>query len=237
MSERYFDHTTLFKKLATLKPGLSKASYYRLVKNMVADGELIKIGRDTYCVPESGISIYRHGYSDLAQGLAKDVNEQHPLVDFRIFETVQLNVFLNHLIGKNVIFLFVEEPYGEFLFSEIRDRYNNNVLINPTIDVFNQYWNENMIVIGKLPTESPKGREAFWHTEIEKLLVDIISENLIAESFSESEYRGMYEMALSQYVVDERQMFRYARRRGVEKKVRAFWEKETSVKGERSDGL
>lgn len=39
------------------------------------------------------------------------------------------------------------------------------------------------------------------------------SEKLIKAMFSESEYPAIYETAFNSYVVDESQMFRYAKRR------------------------
>ena len=87
-----------------------------------------------------------------------------------------------------------------------------------------------MIVVRNLLTESPKGKKDVWHTCLEKLLVDIFSENLIKAMFSESEYPAIYETAFNSYVVDESQMFRYAKRRKSADKIKNFIQEETDAK-------
>ena len=56
-------------------------------------------------------------------------------LEYRIFELVQMNEFLNHQIAHNAVFVFVEDD---------------------------------LIIVGKLLTEAPKGKKAVWHTCLEK---------------------------------------------------------------------
>ena len=87
-----------------------------------------------------------------------------------------------------------------------------------------------MIVVRNLLTESQKGKKEVWHTGLEKLLVDIFSEKLIKAMFSESEYPAIYETAFNSYVVDESQIFRYAKRRKSADKIKKFIQEETDAK-------
>lgn len=48
--------------------------------------------------------------------------------------------------------------------------------------------------------------------------------------FSESEYPAIYETAFNSYVVDESQMFRYAKRRKSAAKIKNFIQEETDAK-------
>ena len=48
--------------------------------------------------------------------------------------------------------------------------------------------------------------------------------------FSESEYPTIYETAFKNFLVDESQMFRYAKRRKVDEKIKKFIQEETNVK-------
>lgn len=228
--ESFFHQSDLLEVIRRERPSISASSVYRMIRRMLAEGEIIRVGRDAYCVPERSLLPYRHRYSEQACDLAEYIRKKHPKISFRIFETVQLNEFLNHQIGRNVIFLSVEEDLGSFLFDELRDRYNNNVLLYPGIDIYHQYWKEDMIVIEKLLTEAPKGEEEFWHTSLEKILVDILADRLQKDLFSESEYPTIYETAFEQFVVDESRMFRYARRRNVKEKMINYLRENTSVR-------
>ena len=160
-----------------------------------------------------------------------------------------MNDFVNHLVAHNVIFLSVESDIMEFVFDTLKEKYPGKVLINPTADIYHQYWSDNMIVIVKLITEAPKGqekswhtmekselnvpissgREKSWHTRLEKLLVDIMSEPLLLASISESEYPGVYMDAFARYYIDENCLFRYANRRKSAKKIKKLLHDKTDI--------
>ena len=208
---------------------LSEASFYKKVEELVKNGQIIRVGRNVYSLPDDKRLTYEYKYSELAEAVAQEIAQQYPYVNFSIFEFVQLNDFVNHLIAHNVIFLSVEAEIMDFVFETLRDKYPGKVLINPTVEIYHQYWSDNMIVLGKLTTEAPKGQKATWHTRLEKMLVDIMAEPLLLASISRAEYPHIYEEAFDRYVVDENGLFRYASRRKVTKKIKELIRKETDI--------
>ena len=208
---------------------LSEASFYKKVEELVKNGQIIRVGRNVYSLPDNKRLAYEYKYSELAEEVAQEIAQQYPYVNFSIFEFVQLNDFVNHLIAHNVIFLSVEAEIMDFVFETLRDKYPGKVLINPTVEIYHQYWSDNMIVLGKLTTEAPKGQKASWHTRLEKMLVDIMAEPLLLASISRAEYPHIYEEAFDRYVVDENGLFRYASRRKVTKKIKELIRKETDI--------
>ena len=208
---------------------LSEASFYKKVEELVKNGQIIRVGRNVYSLPDDNRLTYEYKYSELAEAVAQEIAQQYPYVNFSIFEFVQLNDFVNHLIAHNVIFLSVEAEIMDFVFETLRDKYPGKVLINPTVEIYHQYWSDNMIVLGKLTTEAPKGQKASWHTRLEKMLVDIMAEPLLLASISRAEYPHIYEEAFDRYVVDENGLFRYASRRKVTKKIKELIRKETDI--------
>lgn len=208
---------------------LSEASFYKKVEELVKNGQIIRIGRNVYSLPDDKRLAYEYKYSELAEEVAQEIAQQYPYVNFTIFEFVQLNDFVNHLIAHNVIFLSVEAEIMDFVFETLRDKYPGKVLINPTVEIYHQYWSDNMIVLGKLTTEAPKGQKASWHTRLEKMLVDIMAEPLLLASISRAEYPHIYEDAFDRYIVDENGLFRYASRRKVTKKIKELIRKETDI--------
>lgn len=208
---------------------LSEASFYKKVEELVKNGQIIRVGRNVYSLPDDKRLTYEYKYSELAEEVAQEIAQQYPYVNFSIFEFVQLNDFVNHLIAHNVIFLSVEAEIMDFVFETLRDKYPGKVLINPTIEIYHQYWSDNMIVLGKLTTEAPKGQKASWHTRLEKMLVDIMAEPLLLASISRAEYPHIYEDAFDRYIVDENGLFRYASRRKVTKKIKELIRKETDI--------
>ena len=208
---------------------LSEASFYKKVEELVKNGQIIRVGRNVYSLPDDKRLTYEYKYSELAEEVAQEIAQQYPYVNFSIFEFVQLNDFVNHLIAHNVIFLSVEAEIMDFVFETLRDKYLGKVLINPTVEIYHQYWSDNMIVLGKLTTEAPKGQKASWHTRLEKMLVDIMAEPLLLASISRAEYPHIYEDAFDRYIVDENGLFRYASRRKVTKKIKELIRKETDI--------
>ena len=72
-----------------------------------AKGTIIHIGRNQYTIAKSN-RIYNNSYSDEAKLAVQEIKQEYPMVDFQVFELVQLNEFVNHLIAHNTIFISVE---------------------------------------------------------------------------------------------------------------------------------
>ena len=161
--------------------------------------------------------------------LSHVISSNFPYVDYSIFELRQLNEFLNHQVAHNTVFLSVESDVMSFVFETLKESFSGKVLISPTKELFNQYWCDNMIVLNKRVTETPKGLGESWHSRIEKVLVDLITEPLIQDSINKSEYDNIFEDVFSRYIVDESCLFRYARRRGADKELKDFIINNTTV--------
>ena len=229
LDETRFTRKELLESFRKAGYMLSEASFYKKVEELVKNGQIIRVGRNVYSLPDGKRLIYEYKYSELAEEVAQEITQQYPYVNFSIFEFVQLNDFVNHLIAHNVIFLSVEAEIMDFVFETLRDKYPGKVLINPTVEIYHQYWSDNMIVLGKLTTEAPKGQKVSWHTRLEKMLVDIMAEPLLLASISRAEYPHIYEDAFDRYIVDENGLFRYASRRKVTKKIKELIRKETDI--------
>lgn len=209
---------------------LSDAAFYKKIEELVRQGDLIRAGRNVYRIPAGNVLAYEHTYSDLAEEIANKVSEQYPYLEYAIFELVQLNDFVNHQIAHNVIYLSVEAEVVDFVFDTLKEEYPGKVLVNPSVELYHQYWSDNMIVLGKLTTEAPKGQKVVWHTRIEKMLVDLLSDPLIMASVGESELPTIYQDAFARYIIDEKALFRYASRRKVDKKILKFIRENTDIK-------
>lgn len=204
-------------------------TFKKEMQRMLLNGNIARVGRNKYCVPPKDVNYYNYSYSELSHSAARLIGEKHPYLDFTLFELIQLNEFVNHQIAHNIVFVSVENDIVDFVFDTLKEAYPGKVLINPTEEIFHQYWSDDMIVIVKLVTESPFGRKEKWHTRLEKLLVDLFAEPLLLASVSEGEYTRIYEEAFASYIIDESCLFRYARRRSVESRIKKFIDENTTV--------
>ena len=207
----------------------SKNTAYALLQQCLKAGLVSRVGRNKYTVSSEKAVPYEHQYSELAEGVASAVIRNYPYLDFTVFELVQLNRFVNHQIAHNVIFLSVESDLGDYIFDSLKTEYPGHVLNHPSVDVYDQYWTDDLIIINKLLTEAPKGVSQPWHTCLEKLLVDLMAEPLYREIIHRGEYPSIYEDAFQNYAIDESRMFRYARRRNAADRLRTFIIEETNI--------
>lgn len=192
---------------------LGEAVMRKRLQRLLKAGEIIRIGRNAYSVPQNGVGYYWHTYSDEATRVAQIMSDQFPMAEFAIFELVQLNEFTKHLLAHNVMFLSVESDIAEFVFETLKSYFPGKVLLNPTAEIYFRYWYDGMIVINRLITEAPKGRQERWHTSLEKMLVDLVADPLLLGSIGDSEYPRIFEAAISKYVINKNRLQRYARRR------------------------
>jgi hypothetical protein len=198
---------------------MSEASFKSKLQWLINSGKIVRVGRNAYCIPSGGLKKYSYEHTKLSEDVAERLQENHPYLDFTIFELVQLNEFINHQVANNALFLSVEGDLGGFVFDTLKAAYPGKVLLNPDTDAYHQYWSSDMIVIKKLITESPKDREIPWAARLEKILVDIVADPLISVSVSRSEYPGIYRNAFHKYAVEESGLFRYAKRRGADGEI------------------
>ncbi|MCI9589818.1 MAG: hypothetical protein HFG42_04600, partial [Lachnospiraceae bacterium] len=84
MTKEPFDRQELFRVLEEQYKGLSLASYKLKMQRLLESGENARVGRNY---------------------------ERHPFLEYRIFELVQMNEFLNHQIAHNADFVFIEAEY------------------------------------------------------------------------------------------------------------------------------
>lgn len=208
---------------------VGEAAFKANLQKLLKYGEILRVGRNAYCVANNGLRSYTYEHSERAENTAECINERFPFLDFRIMEYVQLNEFVNHQFAHNVVFVSVEGDLASFVFDVLKERNPGKVLINPTPEIYHQYWCDDMFVVDKLVSEAPVGQGERWDTRIEKLLVDVFANPILQSTVSKAELPNIYEGAFEKYAIDESCMFRYAKRRGADIKIREFIKEKTKI--------
>ena len=152
-------------------------------------------------------------YSDTAAGLIRLVSEKYPYVQFTVFETVLMNEFLNHLIAQNTVFIQVEKESSIYVFRFLQEQGLLNIMFKPGNKEFNLYWSKDCVIVTDMISEAPTRADRPHTIMLEKMLVDMSADKLIAATFSKAELPDVYEQAQSRYLLDKVRMLRYARRR------------------------
>lgn len=201
------------------KASLAGLSY--ALSKQVVDNNIIHIGRDQYSFSK-GRHAYRHTYSETSERIASEMTEEYPSGNFQIFELVQLNAFVNHQIAHNTIFVFVENELVDYVFDMLKMKHPGKVLLKPSVEDYYKYYVDDLIVVLRLPSESPKEAGCNWHSRLEKILVDISVDKLVSKLVSRGEYPLIFNDAFSRYAIDTKAMLRYANRRGAAARFKAM---------------
>ena len=200
-------------------PGISRSTIFNILKNKCDSGEICRTGRGNF--KRSSGKKYSCELSETAKNIAALIQEHFPLVDFQVWELYQMNEFVNHLLAKNTIFIEVENMLDETIFNLLFERYPH-VLFNPDIEEYYRYAGNETVIVHRLITEAPSSYGQYRQASLEKILVDLFARGITGSILPRSEYRAVYDDSFSKYNINQAKMFRYARRRGVEKNIRDF---------------
>lgn len=207
----------------SINPDAGESQLKYCLATMLENGLIERNGRNEYVRTDtSKKKEYKNQYSKEALKVIECMEKKYPLLEYRVWELNWLNEFINHMIGTNRIMVEVEKNACEFVYDDIAEATNQRVLVRPTDKEMMLYSDANTIVIDRLVSESPKGKERF-NVPLEKILVDLISNKNI--SLSKKDLNHAVEIMQRKYKIDKSKTMRYARRRGKEEEVKCLLEK------------
>lgn len=207
-------------------PGIGRSTIYHMLKGLCDSGEIIRISKG--CFNTAVKKNYSYDLSDAAKDLSDMIRKQYPLIDFQVWELYQMNEFVNHQLAKNTIFIEVENPLDESVFNLLFGEYPH-VLFNPDMDEYYKYSGDETIIVRKLISEAPPFYGEYRQASLEKLLVDLFARGISGSIISRSEYKAIYEDSFKKYNINQAKLFRYARRRGLERTIRDFIRENTNI--------
>ena len=229
-----FDRMKMLEEFMKEFPELSDSAFRYRLQRLLEEGKIERVGRNLYCVSGGQKMSYSHRYSKEAGALAIKVVENFTYVEFRIFEPSQVEELISEGYDSRVLFLSIDPQFFSYASEILRKIYPDQLLEKPGEEEFNGkilYEKEDgWIVLNPLVSEAPRGRERLWHTDMEKMLTDLITDKVLRSLWSDSQLSETFEKAFEKYHIDESKMFRYARRRKGEEKLRNFIKENTTLK-------
>ena len=224
--KKIYSHKELMDELRMLKTDLSDSTYHWAISGLVRDGALTRRGYDSYSLSsDHPKDEYVPIYSDIVEEMIRIISEKYPYVQFTVFETVLMNEFLNHLIAQNTVFIQVEKESSIYVFRFLQEQGLQNVMYKPGKKDFNLYWSKDCVIVTDMISEAPIRTDKPHSIMLEKMLVDMLADKLIASTFSKAEFSDVCEQAQSRYIIDKVRMLRYARRRNRQKAIIEYLER------------
>jgi len=168
--------------------------------------------------------------SEKLYDLYKIINKEFRYLEICIWNTKWLNEFMRHQIGNFIIIIEVDKEAIESVFYFLRES-QNNVLLNPTIEIMEKYvvHGKETIFVKPLISEAPiLKKDNIKTAPIEKIMVDILSEDLFG-SYQGQELKNIYQSIFEKYSINKPKMLRYAKRRNKRKEVIELLELENEL--------
>jgi len=230
MRQQVFTRQDILEWLQKESPGFRDTQLRYTLGKMIDSGSIIREGRNRYIfADQDGRSNYRGPYSALAQEIAEEVSLAFPLLEIRVWELSWLNEFMNHQIAHNKIFIETERDACGHVYDNLAEKYKGRLMLMPATEDVYRYGVDDGLIISHLISEAPKSSGAPYETPIEKLLVDMFSNKYILSSVSRGDYPDAVEEMFSKYIINQKALLRYAKRRNRREEIIKFIKKETSV--------
>ncbi len=176
-------------------------------------GILHRIDRGTYSLSET--HYFKPEVSRSLKLLFGIVKNQFPYLNICVWNTKLINEFMLHQPGRFYTILDVDKDAMESVFYELKDQ-GRDVFLNPSEEVLSKYVisKKEPIIITSLITEAPLEEiDGVKTASLEKVLVDICSNETLFSSQQGAELIRIYESAFEKYTISETKLLRYARRR------------------------
>lgn len=161
--------------------------------------------------------------------IVKVISERFEDVKYCVWDTDWINEFTQHQSGKKIVIIEIEKDFIESLYYELKDSFRFDFYLNPDEKAIDFYISESQrpVIIKKLITRSPiskrtEKRIKFYTPLLEKILVDIYSENKLFYFYQGGELMHIYKNILKSYTINYTKLFSYAKRRDKEQEIKLF---------------
>lgn len=185
------------------------------------DNGLQGIGAQQYAKANS---VYDYELGTVAEEISNKLRIQYPEIKLVVWESRILNEWLNLLIAKNTIIIETTKDFLDTIYDALTEFDENiMILVNPKPEEYFRYQRNDLIVIKTMVDRAPISKNN--HLTIEKLFVDLLCDKLLIELFDTYTVQELIKDASTSYVVNEKKMLAYARRRGKYNEILTYWRK------------
>jgi hypothetical protein len=226
-NREYFTRKDLFEFYRYYEPDLEEGTFGWRIYDLKEKNIIRALKRGIYVI--SSKPGYKPEISPELLKLAKRITDTFDDVKHCIWETEWLNEFTQHQAGRHIILIEIEKDFMESLYYKLKDSLREEIYLNPDDKAINFYIAEsnNPVVIKKLITRSPVSGKTekgvkFYTPLLEKILVDLFSEEKLFNYLQGSELIHIYENAISHYAINFTKLLSYAKRREKEQDIRQF---------------
>ena len=219
-----FTRDQLFKFYLLNEPQLNKNTFAWRIYNLRKKGIIREVGRGQYSLIEK--SVYSLQLSNYCKRIALKISKSFPEIVFCVSESNWINEFTSHQYSNNFTIIEVEKDLMESMFFNLKKSFQN-VFLKPNETELNRYISDlgSAIILIPFITRSPIQKlenQRYNIPTIEKLLVDIFTQNSPYFFLTNSEVKNIIGNVFRKYSVNQTTLLAYAERRGKKKQIKSF---------------
>ena len=218
-------------------PDLTEQAFRRILYSLENERCITPIGAGIYALINPFLASNKKKFvpslSPTAQELSLEVRENFPYTQYLIWETGTLHEFMTHQPGQNQIILEIDKEATESVFNKLKEQPSRNIFLEPDRVIYERYIIDSpvSILLLQLVTQSPKMKtKGIISARLEKILVDIFSDEDRFFTFHGQEMINIFENTFSTYWINTKTLFRYAGRRKVVERLKKFINTRTQIK-------
>jgi hypothetical protein len=197
------------------EPSIPKTTVSWRIHSLLQQGILQRVGHGKYRFGRTQYFIPK--VSSKMKQIEQTIRKKFPFIKYCQWELSPVNMFSQHLINFNVLFVDVERDAVASVYYELKENHSKVMLIQNLYDNLSEF--DNTIVVRPLVTDSPiQKNENTYVTTLEKMLVDLCTDKEFI-SFQGNEIYHIYENAFELYTVNQQTMLRYAGRKTKKEEV------------------
>ncbi len=222
-----FSREELFNFFKYFEPELKEGTFGWRIYDLKKKNIIKSIQRGYYTIfykPK-----YQPEISSEILKIAKVISKRFENVKYCIWDTHWINEFTQHQSGKKMLIIEIEKDFVESLYYELKDSFKLDFYLNPDKKTIDFYISESKrpVIIKKLITRSPISKRTekqikLYTPLLEKILVDLYTENKLFYFYQGGELMYIYENILKSYTINYTKLFNYAKRREREQDIQQF---------------
>lgn len=192
----------------------------RKLSKLIDEG-IIERENNGYIFIGSPKKIYNYHPSDKLKEIISLISDTYPSLDFVAWEYVQLNEFINHLIGKNAFIIETGKFFEPAIFELLNQNYSR-VLLDVSYEMFSLYSLDEPIIIKRMISRTPQNKLDTHQITLEKIIVDLLQDQFSSKLITNTEKKIMFANCFNTYYINSKTLNSYAERRNAKLKLDRF---------------
>jgi len=226
-NQESFTREELFEFYLQFEPDLKEGTFGWRIYDLKQKETIKQIKTGVYTI--SYKPKYKPNISESIYKIAKLILKSFDDVKFCVWNINWLNEFSRHQFSSNVNMVEAEKDMLESFFYHIKDNNYKNTYLKPDNSIIELYISEHSqsVIVNQLVSRAPLQKLTVKKVKVpvptlEKILVDLFSEESAFYFLKGAEMEYIFENAISRYTINFSKLFSYARRRGKEGDLKLF---------------